>query len=163
MMPNIRDKQILQSTFAELKALINGEVKANSKHFSYEDFELLYAFASTFYKRNEIEESKQLYKQLALSQPFIKKYWMGLASCWHFEKNYEKALKGWEMASLLDEKDPLPHLYKGETLFELHQVQEGLNELATAKEKALLCQEKRLVEKIDQLTSLWQTEERKQA
>ena len=77
----------------------------------------------------------RFFKKLASLKPFEQKYWLGLAACYQIEKEYKEALKGWEMAALLNDRDPIPHFHATECYLALDDQDEGAKTFAACQKR----------------------------
>ena len=137
---------------------MNKDLPLNT-NYSSDDLRILYTLAHTLWKNKEYEQAKTIFQQLALTNPFVKKYWLGLGTCWQFEKKYSEALKAWEMLILLDEIDPTPHYQSAECYFALNEISEGFKAMRLTKSR-LSDEHADLKEKLIHLESLWKIDEK---
>lgn len=95
------------------------------KNYSSEDLSVLYNVAYTLYQGGDYDEAIRVFEQLVNHDTFTHKNWIGLAACWQMKKSTHEALKCWAMASILDDRDPLPHFHAAECYFQLGNEEEG--------------------------------------
>ena len=79
-----------------------------------EAVETFYSSAYHFYKNGKYRDALMLFRLLTLMDPMAKRCWMGLAASQQLEKEYDGAMASYAFAALLDDKDPLPHMYAAE-------------------------------------------------
>lgn len=99
-----------------------------------EQMESFYRDAYTYYEKGYYEQALFCFRYLALFNTLEKKYWMGLAACQQLLADYEKALKGYAIAHLLDSQDPYPHFYAYECYKALNDTPQSLIALKAAFE-----------------------------
>ena len=87
---------------------------------------------------------------------------MGLAACYQMQKDYQAALKAWAVASILSERDPLPHLHASECYLALGSEVEGKKAMDTCK-SYLRANHSHLLPKLETLDASWKQEEQKGA
>lgn len=93
------------------QALLKSSSLQQAFGISHQEMELLYKEAYLQYENNKLEEASITFRFLVLFDPWIKKHWMGLASCQQLRKFYDKALHSYAIAAALDSEDPYPHFY----------------------------------------------------
>jgi type III secretion system low calcium response chaperone LcrH/SycD len=109
------------------------------------------AFAVTTYEMEEIyQEAYQLYDEdlymeaadifrwLVVFNPFVGKYWMGLAASLHVCGSYDKALHAYALSALLDSENPYPHYHAYECYLALNDKNEAEKALNLAYKRALV-------------------------
>ena len=111
-----KEKELIQITLKEIASLLQKREPLN-KDFSNEDLELLYSVATSLHHAGEMTQAREIFHQLALSNPLTQKYWKGLGSCLQNENSWEKAAKAWKMATLIEREDPLSYLNLAECCF----------------------------------------------
>lgn len=127
-----KEKELIQITLKEIASLLQKREPLN-KDFSNEDLELLYSVATSLHHAGEMTQAREIFHQLALSNPLTQKYWKGLGSCLQNENSWEKAAKAWKMATLIEREDPLSYLNLAECCFSMSDFKEGLEALKAAK------------------------------
>ena len=100
------------------------------------EMEMLYAEGYAYYEKGEFEDSTLVFQWLAILNPFLQKYWMGLGGSSMMLKDYEKALKFFAMGSLTDGDDPMPHYYASVCYDALNDQKERLKALNLARARA---------------------------
>ncbi|MCB1106705.1 MAG: SycD/LcrH family type III secretion system chaperone [Chlamydiia bacterium] len=122
-------------TVKEALKKVDGLIDDQAKTFSKDDLRVLYALAFTLYEGGDVQEAKKVFERLISCDPFTQKYWMGLAACSQQEKNYEEALKGWGMASLLENSNPTPHFHAAECYMALENRDEGKKAIEACRKR----------------------------
>lgn len=97
-----------------------------------EEMEQLYAEGYRFYRQRQWEEAAMTFRFLVLFDPFVKKYWMGLAGAQQILGRHEKAVRHYTVASLLDDADPYPHFYASQCYTSLGHMEHAASALACA-------------------------------
>lgn len=123
-----------------LNEFINGKLlKSNTLRQAFDismaQMELYYRDAYTFYEQEQFKLAMDSFQALALLDPFTKTYWMGLGGSAQMLHNYDKALRAYAMASLLDDDDPYPHFYAYQCLSATKEDEEANKALALAQER----------------------------
>ncbi len=75
------------------------------------EMEEIYCEAYRLYQEDIYLESSTAFRWLVLLNPFVAKYWKGLAASLQLMEKYEKALHAYAMAALLDSDNPYPHFH----------------------------------------------------
>ena len=102
---------------------------------SIEQMDLYYRDAYTFYEQEQFKLAVDSFQALCILDPFFKKHWMGLGGAAQMMQNYEKALRAYGMASLLDDDDPYPHFYAYQCLSATQQNEDAQKALNLAVER----------------------------
>ena len=93
----------------------NKLVKSNTLQEAYEvsddSMALLYEEGLRCYESENYQDGALAFKWLALLNPFIDAYWMGLGASQQLLGEYEKALKSYAVAAHLEGDNPMPHLH----------------------------------------------------
>lgn len=131
-MLSVEDKAKIQQTLTEISGLLE-QGRPLNKDYSNDDLRIIYSFAYTLYQTGDYDQAKPIFQQLAAFKPFEQKYWLGLAACWQMEKQYDEALKGWAMAFLLKEEDPIPHFHAAECYEALGNDVEGIKAIRACR------------------------------
>ena len=148
-----QEKDLFQKTLNEMAVLLEKD-EPLSKDFSNEDLHVLYSLAYSLYQVGDYGQAREIFHQLAYLKPLKQKYWMGLGACFQLERTYGEALKAWSMAAILDENDPSPHLHAAECYFSMHNIEEGIKAIKTAKNLSENAPEE-ILEKITGLEACW--------
>jgi len=116
-----------------------------------EQMELFYAEAYRFYLHHQLEDADFCFRFLVLFDPWVKKYWMGLAACQQRSNKYEKALHSYAITTLLSPDDPYPHFYAYQCYEALQQKEDARKALTLAYERVQCPSYKALKKKIESL------------
>ena len=148
-----QDQEKIKGALGETLSLMENGLPLN-KEYSNEDLSLLYTLAYTLYQAEDFDQAKEVFKQLASSKPFEKKYWFGLGGCYQMKKSYTEALKAWAMAALIDGKDPTPHYHAAECYLSLKEYPEGKKAMRAATSR-LTDEDCELRQKVKHLETFW--------
>lgn len=121
--------------------------------FSLEEQEQLYAMSFLLYEKGDYATAIGFFTKLVSTNPFMAKYWRGLASSQQMQKEYLAAIQAWSLVALLDDKDPLPHFHAAECLLSLDNRQEAMKAL-NAAESLLSSNDEALRDKIHLLKTV---------
>lgn len=77
----------------------------------------IYNLAGSFFKAGKYEKAEGIYRILMTLDPLEPRYPMAVASCHHRLKNYVEAIQYYSLASVIDEKDPLPYYYSSDCFY----------------------------------------------
>jgi len=102
---------------------------------SEETYDSIYSIASDFFNAGQMEEALNIFLLLTNLNNFVFEPWLGLGSCWQYNKRFPEALQAFSMASLLDFQNPLPHLLSAQVYLQIEnkELAKGTLELALAK------------------------------
>jgi type III secretion system low calcium response chaperone LcrH/SycD len=117
--------------------LLKSETLQRAFQVSSYEMEEIYREAYGYYYEDNYLESSTAFRWLILLNPFIGKYWMGLAASSQLLKKYEKALHAYAMAALIENENPYPHFHAYECYKALNNRAEGDKALACAYTKTL--------------------------
>ena len=102
-----------------------GMLPKDAMGLSQEMVDGLYSFAYRLYNTGKYDQAMQLFRLLIMLDPTMGKYMLGLAACFHMQKEYEEAATCYILCSLVDDKDPIPHYHTSDCYMQL-----GKNDLA---------------------------------
>lgn len=116
--------------------LLKSETLQKAFGMTDQQLENLYRHGYELYQKDNYAESVTFFNWLVILNPFIPKYWMGLAANRQLLGQYEKALQAYSIAALEDKVDPYPHFHAYECYEAMGNREEGKNALIEAKERA---------------------------
>lgn len=90
-------------------AMLTG--KATLKDFRGIDdaqMEAMYAMGYNFYQSGRNDDAQKVFQTLTILDNLEPKYWMGLGATFHEDEKWENAAACYQMALVLDLKDPQP-------------------------------------------------------
>lgn len=120
---------------------LNDLAKSDTLQAAFEisqlEMEQLYRDAYTFYQAGRLEDAAFSFRYLVLFNPYVKKHWMGLGATLQLKNAYEKALKAYAIATLLDSKDPYPHYHAFECYQAIGNGEESYKALECAYIRAM--------------------------
>jgi type III secretion system low calcium response chaperone LcrH/SycD len=99
--------------------------------------EEIYDESYRFYQEDLFLEACVGFRWLVLLNPFIEKYWMGLAASLQLLEKYEKALHAYAIAALLDSDSPYPHFHAFECYAALENGEEAKKALELSFKRTL--------------------------
>ena len=97
-----------------------GLLPQNAIGISESMVEGLYAQAYRLYNTGQYDDAGQIFRMLLGLNPTQPKYAMGLAATYHLRKMYENAVELYQMAAILDPKNPLPHYHSSDCFLKLN-------------------------------------------
>jgi len=77
-----------------------------NQELSQDLIDSLYSYAYHFYQNGKYSEAKSFFRFLTLLNKDLPKYWMGLGACDQMLKNYAEAIYSYNVAMVLNERDP---------------------------------------------------------
>ncbi len=110
--------------------------KPLSDDLTNSDIDALYSHAYTLYGVGSVSDSRVLFEQLTTLQPLSERMWMGLAASLQVEKNYDEAIRAWDMVTVLKSHDAMPYIHIAECYFCCGKPALGLKALKAAKKHA---------------------------
>ena len=81
----------------------------------------LYSFAYRLYNTGKYDQAVQLFRLLILLNPTSAKFMLGLAACFHMQKEYEIAATSYILCTLVDPKNPLPYYHASDCYMQLEK------------------------------------------
>ncbi len=100
------------------------------------DLDEKYLEGKFFYDSGYFKKAKECFTKLLKKRPFEKDYWFSFSAALQEEKDFEKAIKAWDIAIFLDNKNPYPYFHKAECLLSLQDKKRANIELGKAREFA---------------------------
>ncbi|NGX39069.1 MAG: Chaperone protein IpgC [Chlamydiae bacterium] len=94
-------------------------IPLESSPMDQKKIETLYSIAYDMYERGDYSKASDLFTQLVLRQPYVPRFWKGLASCRQMQKEYKRALHAWASLALLEGTSPHPHYHAAECYLSL--------------------------------------------
>lgn len=110
-----------------------GLLPKDAMGISDEMVEGLYSFAYRLYNTGKYDQAVQIFRLLILLNPTSAKFMLGLAACFHMQKQYEIAATSYILCTLVDPKNPLPYYHASDCYMQL-----GKSDLAIASLEACL-------------------------
>ncbi len=81
---------------------------------SEETFYAFYTIGAQFFNEKQYDEALNVFTLLTNLTHLVFEPWLGLGVCWKKKNNAVEALRCFAMASLVDFKNPAPHLYSAD-------------------------------------------------
>jgi len=88
-----------------------GKLLKDAMGLSDEMLEGIYTFAYRLYTLGKYDESLQMFRLLIMLNPMESKYTLGLAACFHMQKDYRSAASSYSLCSMIDPGDPMPYYH----------------------------------------------------
>ena len=114
--------------------LLKSETLQEAFSITNSEMEEIYAEAYTHYDNGHFADAANAFRFLVLLDSFQPRFWMGLGASLQMLKRSDKALKAYAVVTLLDSKNPAPHLYASTIYKEMGETKEAQIALASAKE-----------------------------
>lgn len=86
-----------------------------------EMIEGMYSFGYRLYNSGKYDQAIQLFRFLMLLDPTQPKFMLGLAACFHMQKEYQDAAAIYMICSILDIENPIPHYHVSDCYIEMQQ------------------------------------------
>lgn len=117
--------------------LLKSETLQQAFGISTYEMEEIYNEAYQLYEEDDFVESAVGFRWLVLLNPFLYKYWIGMAASLQLLEKYEKALHAYAVSALLDCKNPYPHFHAFECYKQLANQQEADKALDLAYKRTI--------------------------
>lgn len=131
------DEQLLQQAFEIIGIRVNNnEALCGEDTFSTEDCKLLYSLGFSLYQSKDYSQAALIFQKLVQNKPLVEKHWSALGATLQMDGEYERALKCWAMAALLDPEQAEPHYYAAQCYLSLGNQEEAKFALDIAKSAA---------------------------
>ena len=117
--------------------LLKSETLQRAFEVSSYEMEEIYSEAYRLYDRANYLESSTTFRWLVLLNPFIGKYWIGLAASLQLLEKYEKALHAYAIAALIESENPYPHFHAYECYGALKNREEAKKALDSAYRRTI--------------------------
>lgn len=124
---NIKNLQPLK--FSDVKEKSIKDILGISDHILY----CYYKVAFHLFDEKIYQEASNIFFYLSLLNPLVKDYWLALGVCEKEKKNYNGSLIAFAIASLMDEKDPVPYLNSASCYILIKDADNAQIELENAK------------------------------
>jgi type III secretion system low calcium response chaperone LcrH/SycD len=117
--------------------LLKSETLQRAFDVSGYEMEEIYSETYTFYQEDNFLEASTGFRWLVLLNPFVEKYWMGLAASLQLLEKYEKALHAYAICALLESENPYPHFHAFECYVALKDKEEAEKALSLAFKRTI--------------------------
>jgi type III secretion system low calcium response chaperone LcrH/SycD len=117
--------------------LLKSETLQKAFGVSNYEMEEIYSEAYRFYQEDNYLEASTGFRWLVLLNPFIAKYWTGLAASLQLLEKYEKALHAYAISALLESENPYPHFHAYECYEALNNKEEAEKALDLAYQRTI--------------------------
>lgn len=134
---NLLDPEYFIQNMTTIENLLSdGLILQKVLGFTDEMMEQKAKIASKHYQRREFDLSRDTFSYLALLNPFIASYWMGIAASQAHLEQYEAAVKSYHMMSVIHPCDPRPLYFASHIYLKLDKPMEALRSLTLAHRMA---------------------------
>jgi type III secretion system low calcium response chaperone LcrH/SycD len=79
----------------------------------------IYGQAYRLYNTGKFQEANQLFRLLIMIQPTEPKFTMGLAACFHMEKQYKVAVDMYTIVTVIDPHNPIPYYHASDCYMQM--------------------------------------------
>lgn len=117
--------------------------------------EQFYSFAFAQYQSGDLKKAAEAFHVLCARRPLEGRFWFGLGATLQEERDYEKAMKAWAMAALLDRENPYPHFYAAECACSMSNLDDAKHALREAEQRISTQENHPLKDRIPLLKEAW--------
>jgi type III secretion system low calcium response chaperone LcrH/SycD len=117
--------------------LVKSETLQKAFDVTFYEMEEIYSEAYAFYQEDNYLEAATAFRWLVLLNPFVSKYWTGLAASLQLLEKYEKSLHAYAVSSLLENDNPFLHVHACECYMAMNQWDEAEKALDLAQLRAV--------------------------
>jgi type III secretion system low calcium response chaperone LcrH/SycD len=96
----------------------------------------IYGQAYRLYNTGKYNDATQLFRLLVMLNATEFKYCMGLAACYHMQKEYKSAVETYTVCSLLESDNPVPHFHASDCYIQMQNPVSALVVLEMAVKRA---------------------------
>ena len=118
------------------QAMKKGIVPKDLLGFSDQMVEGIYGQAYRLYNSGNYKDAILVFQLLVMINSMEAKYCLGLAACYHMQKDYKTASDLYMMCSVLDTQSPIPSYHASDCYLKMHDSLSALVALEVAIEKA---------------------------
>ncbi len=98
---------------------------------SDEELETIYALGYNYFTYGKYEAARDIFELLTAYAPYTPHYWRALGAVNQQLEDYKPSIEAYDMAIIMDEKDVVSYVYRGETQILSGNIEEGLRDLDT--------------------------------
>lgn len=117
--------------------LLKSETLQKAFGISGEEMEEIYREGYNYYEVDQYLEASTNFRWLVLLNPYLTKYWMGLAASLQLLEKYEKALHAYAVSALLECDNPYPHFHAYECYVALNNKEDAVKALELAFQRTV--------------------------
>lgn len=122
---------------------------------SSEGLATLYSLGYYLYEHGKYSDAEHVFRFLTISEPFDRRYWMGLAGSYQMMKDYPAALECYSVAAVQDPNDPYVHLHAADCFFASGQSLKAVQALESAIAVARKKNDDRLCSQLQLMHASW--------
>lgn len=101
------------------KVILEGMTPKDAMKLDDQVMNLGYSYAYNLYNTGKFEEANQTFRILRTLDPRSPRYTMGLAACYHKQKEFEKAAEVYFACSLIDLTSPIPFYHMSDCYMQM--------------------------------------------
>lgn len=122
--------------FAQKLTQKGGMVPKDALGLSDSFVEGIYGQAYRLYNSGRYKDASQLFRLLLMMDATEAKYVLGLAACFHMQKEYKAAVDTYSMCGILDANSPVPHFHASDCYIKMGDLTSALICLDLAVKRA---------------------------
>lgn len=96
----------------------------------------LYSQAYRLYNTGRFKDASQMFRLLVMIDSTEAKFTMGLAACFHMQKEYESAISTYALCGILDPDSPIPHYHASDCYIQMKDLVSAIISLEMAVKRA---------------------------
>lgn len=113
--------------------LVKGELLFQLVGMDFATLEQYYGTAKQFLSKGKTTEAQDAFFTLAMLNPLLSKYWMGLAMAEQMQGELEAAVEAYLMAELVEPSNPWIYYYAAKCYYGLGLKEEALHQLRSGE------------------------------
>jgi len=117
--------------------------------------EQFYSFAFAQYQCGDLKKAAEAFHVLCARRPLEARFWFGLGATLQEGRAYDKALRAWAMAALLDRENPYPHFHAAECACSISNLDDARHALREAGARIANKEDHPLKDRIPSLQEAW--------
>jgi type III secretion system low calcium response chaperone LcrH/SycD len=114
-----------------------------------------YANGYAQYNAGNFTAAVDVFRNLCLEHPSEHRFWFALGATLQEAGSYDRALRSWAMAALLDGSNPYPHFHAAECCLSLQKREDAAKALKESELRIIKRENHPLVDKIEVLKQQW--------
>ncbi|GAB4233683.1 MAG: SycD/LcrH family type III secretion system chaperone SicA [Chlamydiales bacterium] len=132
-----KDSDKIKESLESLASKIfeKGMTPREAMGMSKEMVEGLYGFGYRLYNTGKYPQASQLFRLLILIDPTEPRYTLGLAACFHMQKDYENAAAAYMLCSLISPNDPMLFYHASDCYMQMNKPHLAVEALENALKK----------------------------
>jgi type III secretion system low calcium response chaperone LcrH/SycD len=118
------------------KAVQGGAMPKDVMGLSEAMVEGIYGQAYRLYNTGKYKDASQLFRLLIMLNSTEAKYAMGLAACFHMQKDYKNAVSTYAICGVIDPHSPIPHYHASDCYIHMNDPASAIIALEMAVQRA---------------------------